>query len=178
LDYLIFFLSARRFRVAVIVNGLRGAISASFSARLKRAFASFSLYFLRRRFFHGRFFMAGFLMKSTVLSQRGYRCAGMCACARGKSGQQGPTIQFTGKYGADSHRVFSTGRIVTDRGSQSTGVRNRTWGLPDEKFAQAPHPNGVGSSACPGGTPYGSSEIEYGPACLSGTGLKDDPDTL
>jgi hypothetical protein len=39
-----FFFNARRFRVAVIGNGFRGALSASFTTRSKRALASCSLY--------------------------------------------------------------------------------------------------------------------------------------
>jgi hypothetical protein len=41
-----FFFNARRFSVAVVGNGFRGALSASFSARSKRALASCSLYFV------------------------------------------------------------------------------------------------------------------------------------
>jgi hypothetical protein len=77
-----------------------------------------------------------------------------------------------------THIGFSTKRIVTDRRWQSIGIRNRTWVLPDEKFAWAPHPQRAGGPACPGRTPCGSSEIEHGSACLPGTGLKDDQGTL
>jgi hypothetical protein len=41
-----FIFNARRFSVAVIGNGFRGALSASLSARPKRALASCSLYFV------------------------------------------------------------------------------------------------------------------------------------
>jgi hypothetical protein len=143
-----FFLSARRFKVAVIMS-FRGAPSASFSTRSKRVLASRSLYLVG----------AGFVIGCTPSSSRLPMLRNSAHFGRKHSGQERPSFSLIQRPLVARDQIARTRFSVTTlRNTRNTplliarttgGIRTLGEFVPDEKFFLASNLAGVKSSAHP-----------------------------